>query len=213
MQRAFITIIAIAAWLGLLLQFVLTLADPITLDVPIFERIIRFFSFFTILSNLMVALASSAIAFFPNSKLGRFVNSASVLAAIAVYITIVGIVYSAFLRGVVELTGWHVTSDHIIHDIVPPAFVLYWLILAPKAGITWIDPVKWLIFPALYIVYSLIHGALDNWYPYWFADVSKLGYPTALQNSAFVLVAFLIVGLIYAAIAKLASRTANSAST
>lgn len=213
MRKVCTTAIAIVALIGLLLQFVLTLADPLTPGVPVLERIIRFFSFFTILSNLMVALASTTIAFFPDSKLGRFVNSASVLAAVAVYITIVGVVYSAFLRGVVELTGWHITSDRIIHDVVPPAFVLYWLIFAQKSGITWIDPFKWLIVPVLYIAYSLIHGAFDSWYPYWFADATKLGYPSALKNSAFVLLAFLVVGVVYAGLAKLISRTAKSASS
>jgi hypothetical protein len=213
MKKAFAAIVAALAWIGLTLQFIFTITDPPSPDVPVIERIIRFFSFFTIISNLIVALVTTAIAFFRGSRFERIVNRAGVMTATAVYITIVAAVYSSFLRAVVNPQGWHVVSDHFIHDIVPPAFVLYWLVLAPKAGITWIDPVKWLIFPALYIVYSLIHGALDNWYPYWFADVDKLGYPTALKNSALVLVAFLIVGLIYAAIAKLVSRTANSAST
>jgi len=211
MKRGFAAIIAIIGWIGLAGQFAFAIANPAAQDVGVGERIIRYFSFFTVVSNGIIALGTTAITFFPRSRFTKFFDSAGVLAAAAVYITIVAVVYSLFLRSVVNAQGWHLYSDHIVHDIVPALFVLYWLILAPKRAVKWIDPIKWLIVPVLYIAYSLIHGASDKWYPYWFADVSKLGYPTALKNSAFVLIAFLVVGLVYAAIAKLISRAADSA--
>lgn len=213
MRKGLAATIAILAWFGLALQFEFAVTNPATLDVSLLERTVRYFSFFTIVSNLIVAVITTAIGFFPNSRPGRFVNNSSMLTAAAVYITIVAVVYSLFLRAVVNAQGLHAISDHIVHDIVPPAFVIYWAVYAPKAGITWLDPVKWLIVPVFYIAYSLAHGAFDNWYPYWFADVRKLGYPTALRNSGFVLLAFLVFGFVYAVIAKLLSRSANSAST
>ena len=203
MKRTFAAVIAILAWVGLAMQFAFAIVNPATQDVAIAERIIRYFSFFTIVSNSIIAIGTTAVAFFPRSRVAKYFDSGSVLTAAAVYITIVAIVYSIFLRSVVNAQGWHLYSDHIVHDIVPALFVLYWLIFCPKRGFKWIDPVKWLIVPVIYIAYSLIHGAFDNWYPYWFADVTKLGYPTALRNSAFVLVAFLVVGLIYSAIGRL----------
>jgi hypothetical protein len=211
MKRGFAGIIAVIAWIGLGMQFAFAIVNPATQDVAVAERIIRYFSFFTVVSNSIIAVGMTAIAFFPRSRFAKFFDSAGVLAASAVYITIVAIVYSLFLRSVVNAQGWHLYSDHIVHDIVPALFVLYWLILAPKRAVNWIDPLKWLIVPVLYVAYSLIHGAYDNWYPYWFADVSKLGYPTALKNSAFVLIAFFVVGMIYSAIAKLISLAAKSA--
>ena len=203
MKRGFAGIIAIIAWIGLGMQFAFAIVNPATQDVAIAERIIRYFSFFTIVSNSIIAIGTTALAFFPRSRVAKYFDSGSVLTAAAVYITIVAVVYSLFLRSVVNAQGWHLYSDHIVHDIVPALFIIFWLIFCPKRGLKWIDPVKWLVIPALYIAYSLIHGAYDNWYPYWFADVSKLGYPTALRNSAFVLVAFFVVGLIYAAIGRL----------
>ena len=211
MKRGFAAIIAITAWIGLAMQFAFAIVNPATQDVAVAERIIRYFSFFTVVSNGIIAIGMTAIAFFPRSRVAKLFDTAGVLAAATVYITIVALVYSLFLRSVVNAQGWHLYSDHIVHDIVPALFVLYWLILAPKRAVNWIDPVKWLIVPILYIAYSLTHGAYDNWYPYWFADVSKLGYPTALKNSAFVLIAFLVVGLIYAGVAKLISLAAKSA--
>jgi hypothetical protein len=213
MKRTFAAFIGLLAWIGLVMQFAFAIVNPTTQDVAVAERVIRYFSFFTVVVNGVIAVITTAIAVAPGSRLARRFQNGSVLTAAAVYISIVAVVYSLFLRSVVNAQGWHLVSDHIVHDAVPTVFVLFWLVYAPKRDVRWIDPVKWLVVPILYIAYSLIHGALDNWYPYWFADVAKLGYPTALKNSAFVLIAFLIFGFIYAAIAKLLSRTANSVST
>jgi hypothetical protein len=82
-------------------------------------------------------------------------------------------------------------------------FVIYWIVAAPKSGITWIDPIKWLVYPIIYMAYSLIRGAIADWYPYWFVDITKLGYSTALTNTAFVMIGFIVVGFVYAMLAKL----------
>lgn len=213
MKRPFAVLIAILAWVGLAMQFAFAIVNPAMQDVPVAERIVRYFSFFTVVANGIIAIVTTAIALAPESRFSRRVENGSVLTAAAVYISIVAVVYSLFLRAVVNAQGWHLISDHIVHDAIPPLFVLFWLIYARKSDIGWLDPVKWLIVPVLYIAYSLIHGAFDSWYPYWFADVTKLGYPTALKNSGFVLVAFLVFGIIFAAIAKLLSLTADSVSS
>lgn len=206
MKRPFAALIAILAWVGLAMQFAFAIVNPAMQDVPVAERIVRYFSFFTVVANGIIAIVTTAIALAPESRFSRRVENGSVLTAAAVYISIVAVVYSLFLRAVVNAQGWHLISDHIVHDAIPPLFVLFWLIYARKSDIGWLDPVKWLIVPVLYIAYSLIHGAFDSWYPYWFADVTKLGYPTALKNSGFVLLAFLIFGFVFAAIGRILHR-------
>ena len=206
MKRPFAVLIAILAWVGLAMQFAFAIVNPAMQDVSVAERIIRYYSFFTVVANGIIAIVTTAIALAPESRFSRRVENGSVLTAAAVYISIVAVVYSLFLRAVVNAQGWHLISDHIVHDAIPPLFVLFWLIYARKSDIGWLDPVKWLIVPVLYIAYSLIHGAFDSWYPYWFADVTKLGYPTALKNSGFVLLAFLIFGFVFAAIGRILHR-------
>ena len=213
MKRPFAAVIAVLVWIGLAMQFEFAIVNPATQDVSVAERIIRYFSFFTVVSNGIIAIITTAIAIAPESRFSKRFQNGSVLTAASVYITIVAVVYSLFLRSVVNAQGWHLISDHIVHDAIPPLFVLFWLMYADKRDIKWLDPVKWLVVPVLYIAYSLLHGAFDDWYPYWFADVTKLGYPAALKNSGFVLIAFLVLGFIFAALAKLISRTANSVST
>jgi len=212
-MRRFAALIAVIAWVGLAMQFAWAISNPAAQDVDVAERIIRYFSFFTVVGNGIIAIISTAIASARSSRFSKRVQNGSILTAAAVYISIVAVVYSLFLRSVVNAQGWHLISDHIVHDIVPAVFVLFWLVYAPKRDVRWLDPLKWLVVPVIYMAYCLARGAIGNWYPYWFADVTKLGYPTALRNAGLVLIAFLIFGFIYAAIAKVLSRTANSVST
>lgn len=204
MGRIIASIVAVLAWSALILQFVVMTTGPEFHNVGAGESVVRYFSYFTILSNIIVAITTSAIAFVPRAT---FFQAASTQAAVATYITIVGIVYSLFLRTVWESLGPNAIADHLLHDAVPLGYVLYWLLWAPKAELSWTDPFKWLVYPVAYVVYSLARGAVASWYPYWFVDVTQLGYPQALVNTAFVLVAFLIVGIVFIAISKLFSST------
>lgn len=209
-MKIFAGLIAVVGWLSLILQFILQMTNPITPEPGVAERFVRFFSYFTVSTNIIVAITATAIAFFPQTKFGAFFAKTSTQAAVASYISIVGIIYSLFLRTVWDPAGWQAVADHALHDAVPLAFVIYWLSFAPKSGISWTDPFKWLAYPLIYIAYSLTRGAIVAWYPYWFVDVTQLGYPTALTNTGFVIVAFAIIGFIFVVISKVFSRVSAS---
>ncbi len=208
MGRIFAGIVAIIGWLSLILQFILHLGNPIVPEPSFAERVIRFFSYFTISTNIIIALTLTFFAFASGSRSGRFFSKPATQAAVLSYITIVGLVYSLFLRSVWDPQGWQAVADHALHDVMPVLAVVYWLIFAPKSGIAWSDLLRWLIYPFAYFVYSLVRGAVVNWYPYWFADVTQLGYLKALTNATLVLVVFAVVGFIYVGLSKLFSRTA-----
>lgn len=208
MAKFIAVLISIFGWFALTLQFFLMMTDAELQNIALTERIVRFFSFFTIQSNILVVFTTTAAAFFPDTKLGSFFARPSTQTAVATYIAIVGIIYSLLLRSVWEPQGWHAVANHLLHDIIPIVFIAYWLIFAPKKDLTWADPVKWLIFPFIYIVYSIIRGAFVDWYPYHFADAGQLGYPVALRNGAFILAAFLVVGIIFTAVGKILSKNA-----
>ncbi|MBX3281324.1 MAG: Pr6Pr family membrane protein [Acidobacteria bacterium] len=210
MKRGFAGLIAIIGWAVIALEFYLTMAAPREPSVPANDRIIRFFSYFTILTNIVVAVTTTAIAFFPSTKIGRFFSRPGVQTAVAVYITIVGLVYSLLLRA--SLTGLWAVADHGVHDVVPIAYVVFWFICTPKSGLGWKDPIKWLSYPLAYVAYSLVHGAFTGWYPYWFVDISKLGYAVGLRNAAGVILGFVVVGLIFVAVGRAFSRTAKALS-
>ncbi len=158
-----------------------------------------FFSFFTVLTNVLVALAFTAPALWPDSRLGRWSASEGVRAAIAMYITVVAVIYHLFLAATWDPQGLIKVVDIGLHTVMPVAFLLDWLLFVPKGRLRWIDPVKWLAYPLLYGALTVLHGLVVGWYPYWFIDIGRLGWGPALTNFAALLGVFLILGLIVTA--------------
>ena len=177
------------AWLSIIVQFYLTTGSAA-----------NFFSYFTILSNLLVAISLTFMLLLPNTKPATYFNSLSVQTAIALYIFIVGLVYNTVLRGILKLSGWSFLVDNLLHVVVPVLYLLYWFIFIPKGRLLVKDSLYWLLFPAVYLCYSLVRGAMVHWYPYPFLDADKLGYAKVGINSAAMLAVFLVAGILFMAL-------------
>ncbi len=170
---------------------------------------VHFFSFFTILTNLLAAVAMLAPVVAPDSRLGSFLDRPSVRTAIVGYIVIVGTVYYALLRNLDKATGLHLYLEYVLHYVMPPLFVLDWLLFVPKGEIGWRNGVDSLAYPLTYLGWTLAHGAVAAWYPYPFVDVLKLGYGRVLLNVAGLVLAFLALELMLVAIDRLIRRYGN----
>jgi hypothetical protein len=201
---------ALLGWLGLLLQLYLMIVQSPPGAAAVGVTIVDYLSFFTILSNLLVTLTLTFAGWMPNSKLGAFFSRSQVQAAVAVYIIIVGVIYTLLLRHLWNPQGAQKVADMLLHDFVPVVYAVYWLIFAPKIGLRWKDAVTWLAYPGAYLVYLLLRGALSGKYPYPFIDVSQLGYPHTFLNAAGFLVIFLGLGLIVVAYARWRERSSRA---
>ncbi len=168
-----------------------------------------FFSYFTILTNVLVALAMTAPALSPASRLARWTTTEGVRAAIAMYAAVVGVIYHLFLHATWDPRGLALVANIGLHYVMPVAMVLDWLVFVPKGRLRWIDPAKWLAFPLIYGAWTLVHGAMIGWYPYWFIDVEVLGWGPALINFAALLGVFAILGLVVVAIDRTLGRDAR----
>jgi len=164
--------------------------------------VITYFSFFTILTNLLTALVFTALAFRPETGWGKWFRTPSVQAATAVYIAIVGIIYQLLLRQLWNPQGAQWVADVLLHSVIPIGYVAYWLLFGPRTGLNWKTAVAWLTYPALYLVYILARGAVSGLYPYPFVDVNVLGYGGVLARAALFLLVFLGTGLLVVALAR-----------
>lgn len=196
-------LLAAVGWFALALQFRLIFAVNIPAGVANAETVVRFFSYFTILTNVMAALVLTGTAL---GHRGTFFARPSVQTAVASYITIVGVVYGVILSGLWAPTGPQWLADRLLHYATPALYVLFWLFFVQKGTLQFRDSLWWLLFPLCYIVYVLARGSLSGFYPYPFIDVGKLGYSQVLINSAGMFVAFLVSGLVYVALGKLLAR-------
>ena len=195
--RGWRILFAVVGWAALMAQYVLSLQAGTR---SVLGSTVVFFSYFTILTNLLVALALTAPALAPDSRLGRWTASEGVRAALAMYIAVVGLIYHLLLDATWNPQGLLFYVNQVLHTVMPIAFVLDWLLFVPKGRLRWIDPVKWLAYPLLYGVFTVIHGQIIRWYPYWFIDIGELGWGQALLNFGGLLAFFLALGLVVAAL-------------
>jgi len=106
MHTLFLLLIVVCAWLGMVLQFVTVIPDWLQQGKTMSDSLIQFFSYFTILTNLMIAVTSSAALFLPHSKFGNFCTKSATITAVALYIIVVGLVYNLVLRPLYHPQGW-----------------------------------------------------------------------------------------------------------
>ncbi|MEP6926981.1 MAG: Pr6Pr family membrane protein [Ginsengibacter sp.] len=189
-------IVAALGWFALAAQFYLIIENRVA-SIP--ETIIRYFGFFTIVTNIIVALCCTFLVIRSRSSIGKFFSKYSTVTAITVYITIVGIVYNLILRSLWKPQGLAKLVDELLHTIIPLLFILIWIIY-PKAKIKWINIFTWLMFPFIYLIYILIRGTFSGYYPYPFIDVTQLGYSKVFLNSLGMLVVFFVISTIFVGI-------------
>jgi len=196
----YLSFLAIAGWFALIGQFYLIMVNS-RVSAP--ETIARYFTFFTILTNILVALCCTIIVLKPTSGWSKFFSRATTLTAITVYILIVGIVYNLILRWLWRPEGLQRIIDELLHLIIPVAFVIFWLIYVPRGQLKWSDIFGWLIYPLIYLGIILMRGAFSGYYPYPFVDVNQLGYPKTLLNCLVLALSFTICSLAFVGIDKL----------
>lgn len=205
----FLAIVSLAAWFALGLQFNILIIVSLAKGATLISAIGKFFSYFTILTNILVALTFTVLWFKPAFAWGKFFSRPTVLTAVTVYISFVGISYSLLLRHIWDPQGWHLLADELLHTIIPALVVLYWLLFVPKTGLQWKNTPYWLLYPLVYVPYVLVRGELTGSYPYHFVDISDLGYSQALLNGVTLIFAFFLLSLLFVAIAKAMNRTSH----
>lgn len=148
-------------------------------------RVLRFFSYFTIQSNLLVLAAVLPLTRDPrhDGRGWRVLRLTSVLG-----ITITGLVYVFVLGPALNPTGLGWWTNAGLHYVAPVLALGSWLLLGPRPRVTGATVAWSMAWPLAWIGYALALGALTDWYPYPFLDVVEIGYAVALRNLAFVAV-------------------------
>lgn len=157
-------------------------------------RFVRFFSYFTIESNLLVLACAITLLLKPDRD-GRIWRIVRLDALLGIVIT--GLVFAIVLAKQVHLTGaaWWCTVG--FHYVAPWVTLLGWLVLGPRPRITW-STVGWaFVWPVAWLVWTFAHGAVTDWYPYPFLNVAEKGYATALTNTGIVVVVSLVLAVAF----------------
>lgn len=190
---------AALGWFAVVVQFILMMQHRVE---SLAETTIRFFSFFTILTNCLVTLYFTVLWLNKPLFLLKPFQKPGYLTAVTVYISVVGLVYQLVLRGIWEPTGMQKLVDELLHSVIPLFVIVYWFNYENKKEVNWKAIPGWLLYPFLYLIYILIRGNLSGFYPYPFVNVTELGMEKVLTNSGFLVLLFIVTALGYVGLGK-----------
>lgn len=210
--RTSAALVAAVATFALVLQYVLLVRMTLGSIGPLLATV-RFFSYFTILSNLLVLLVTATFAFTPASAPGRWFAHPLVRGAVALYIGVTFGIYATILHALWEPEGAQWWADSSLHYAVPVLYLSWWLFAVPHGALRWSDVLRWLLFPLAYVCWVFLRGAWIHEYPYPFLDLGVVALPEVLRNCAGVFAIFLALGAVLVAVDRRSARAKVTATT
>ncbi len=182
-------------------------------DIPF--RLVNFFSFFTIESNVLATVV--LVMAVGLTALRKNPMWFTVLRAVATtFMVTTGIVYNLLLRGIELPQGstldW---SNEILHLWGPLYLLVDWIFAPGRLRLEWKHIGTIVAFPIVWAVYTLIRGAVTydplldgGWYPYPFLnpETSANGY---LSVSFYVILIAAVIGLVGAGVIRISRSGAD----
>ncbi|WP_158788018.1 Pr6Pr family membrane protein [Granulicella sp. L46] len=196
--------IAAVAWLGLTIQCGSTFQGNHSVSLTLWIV----FAYFTILTNLLVAVVFTALAVERTGMRASWIVAGTMLS-----ILLVGIIYALLLHGTMELSGGSAVANVLNHMATPVLVPLFWIIFTPKGQLRWSHPLVWAIYPLAYLAYSLIRGGQTGKYPYPFLDPGLVGWRQTMLSNLAIAVAFLICSYTLVALDHRLARRLTSSRT
>jgi hypothetical protein len=155
------------------------------------DRVFNVFAFFTIQSNLLLGGTCLLLAIDRDRWHSTLFKTLRLNGVLGIAVT--GIVYHLVLAGADDLEGAAALTNFLLHTATPLLGVLGWLVFGPR-GQTDGRVVAWsLVYPLLWLAFTLIRGEGTGFYPYPFVNVTEHGYGTVLLNCLLVALLFLVL--------------------
>ncbi len=182
---------------GLLILAALIWMIKVLIDEGTFNAL-NFFTFFTILSNLLamfVLLEGGRRMLAGAPPVSDMLRGAAV-----VYMTVTYLVFAVLLRDLQEELQTHVAwVDAVFHRLAPVVLMLGWVVDPPRQLISFRRSLWWLSFPLAWLAFTMVRGAIDGRYPYPFLDPANGGYGTVSAYVVAITLLFVAVSWVVAA--------------
>ena len=187
--RSWAAVTALVVAAGIVIQLIVTAngTEGFFPDNP--DRVFNVFAYFTIQSNLLLGGTALMLALQPDRPQSTLFKTLRLNGVLCIAVT--GIVYHLVLAGSDDPHGWAAVANFLLHTLAPVVGVLGWLLFGPR-GQTDARIVSWsIVYPLLWLVFTLIRGEFVGFYPYPFVNVDEHGYGRVLLNCLLVAILFL----------------------
>lgn len=168
----------------------------------------NFYVYYTNLSNyicfgvMLTALIQTAMA--SSKKEDGYVKTAPTFNFLCVImIMITCLVYNFLLAGEQTASSYFLSISNLSHHLILPImFLLHWILFYEHNKLKWYHPLLCTIMPIVYVIFILIRAAIMQnvsgllLYPYFFLDVSTLGWGGLFMWIAILFVVFVALGYI-----------------
>lgn len=167
-KKLLLTLIFLSATAGILINIYGN-----TIEVDIWKGL-SIFKYFTLQSNALVAIFAF-IALFNITGLNDKPMFKNLLSPLTSYIMLTGLAFAILLAPTSTVQGLLKVASDILHYIVPPLMVFYWLVFEERK-LEYNFVYKWLIYPVIFMVWGLFRAFVLEDYLYPFFDPTKYGY-------------------------------------
>ncbi|OFI48031.1 hypothetical protein BG262_00585 [Floricoccus penangensis] len=166
--------------------------------------------YYTILSNLMIFLAYSYLLvryLLSHKRFGHFEwrdFSPNVMSGLMLMIVVTGLIYNFILAPTLPNSSpYSLTnlSNFLVHTYTPVMVFIDWLLLSRHRDSKQLHPLTWVVIPLVYWVFTIVYASFKipvnsqgGYYPYFFINADKYGWPQVFKNVGLLLVAFLVLG-------------------
>lgn len=166
------------------------------------DSLVNLFSYFTIESNILVAVTCTLLALRPDRG-GRAFGMLRLASLVG--ITVTGVVYATVLAGSLELTGVELWYDRAFHYVVPLLTLAGFLALRPRTRLDW-SALGGLAFPVAWVTYTLVRSQVAEpvftlgpgvtaAVPYGFLDAADLGAASVAVNCVVLTLVFVALSV------------------
>lgn len=190
------TLTRILAWAGFLvglamlgLQFAITIPARIEVGDTFLLATVYFFSFFTILTNIVVLLIH--LVTIRRIRLLEWFDHQATRVMAAATIFLVMATYHFLLAPIWDPQGLFKIADIGLHYVTPILYLAMWMSWPRRQRLPWSSALFMVIPPALYLVYAMVRGTLTGQYPYFFIDPAQQGYALVAINIVVLLIVLL----------------------
>jgi hypothetical protein len=200
-----------ASWLGLLvggaillLQAWLAIMARLGAGDTLIGALVYFFTFFTILTNLMLVLIYAS-DLWPRAALAWW-RSAVTRGMMAAVMVLVMVFYHIMLRSIWNPQGLALLCDVVLHYVAPILYVAWWVLFAPHGRLKFGHIPAMLLPPTIYLVWAMLRGAIAGEYPYPILEANRIGYGAVAVNVLVVLVGLTALCALVVALDRLLTR-------
>lgn len=194
---------------ALFLQFWLSMTARLALGGGLVDALLWFFTYFTILTNLMLVLVYLSEIW--NASWLAWWRSPVTRGMMAAAMTLVMAFYHLVLAATWQPQGLFLVADVLLHYATPIIYLVWWIAFAPKGGLRFPDIGRMLVPPLVWLAWAMARGAVVNEYPYPVLEAHVIGYAQVLANIAGLLLVLAALFAVVVAVDRLVGRRHQAA--